>query len=205
MSFVLTFGLPISFSIFLLAPELINIFAGPGYEESVICVQVMSPIVLITGLAQIFGPEVLIPFSKDKQNMLAVIIGAFVSLVANFILIPLWNELGASVTTVLVELIVASITLFYAKRLVNLQVSGKQLIIRILLLLPFYMFYRISRIISTNDFIIVLIYSLLGVLYFTCIEVFVFKNILLRQIWIWINESRNKLLKYDDYPFYDHE
>ena len=33
MSFVLTFGLPISFSIFLLAPELINIFAGPGYEE----------------------------------------------------------------------------------------------------------------------------------------------------------------------------
>ena len=139
---------------------------------------------MITGLAQIFGPEVLIPFAKDKQNMLAVIIGAFVSLVANFILIPLWNELGASVTTVLVELIVASITLFYAKRLVNLQISIKQLIIRILLLLPFYMFYRISRIISTNDFIIVLIYSLLGVLYFTCIEVLVFKNILLRQIWI---------------------
>lgn len=204
MSFVLAFGLPISFSIFLLAPELINIFAGPGYEKSVICVQVMSPIVLITGLAQIFGPEVLIPFSKDKQNMLAVIIGAFVSLVANFILIPLWNELGASVTTVLVELIVASVTLFYARRLVNIQVSVKQLITRILLLLPFYMFYRISNIIATNDFIIVLIYSFLGLLYFTCIEVLVFKNILLRQIWIRINESRNKLLN-NDYHFYNHE
>jgi len=176
ISFVLTLGFPIAISIFLLAPELISLFAGPGYEASVICVQVMSPVVLITAMAQIFGPQILIPFSRDKQNIISVSIGACLSLLANLILIPLFNELGASISTVVVELIVALITLFYALRVINMHINTRELVIRILLIFPFFLIALICRNFFSSDFTILISYGVAGFLYFIIIETVILKD-----------------------------
>lgn len=190
VSFLMTFGFPISITIFLLAPELINIFAGQGYKASVICVQIMSPIVLITGMGQIFGPQILIPFSKDKQNIIAVSLGAGVSLLANIILIPFLNEVGASISTLAVDLIVVCTTFVYASRLINIHIEFKELFFRIISLAPFYFISIISRKLSSNDFIIVTSYAVFGSIYFLIIEVLVFKNSFLKNFGLIKDKSK---------------
>lgn len=176
ISFVITFGLPVSVSMFLLAPELTNLFAGPGYEAAVICVRIMSPVVLISGMSQIFGSQILIPFSRDRQNIKAVITGAVLSVLANLLLIPLYGELGASVSTVAVELIVACITFYYAIHIISMEINIKELFLRVVLLFPFYLIAVICRYLSSGSFQIVASYTIAGSVYFLFVETILFKN-----------------------------
>lgn len=83
--------------------EFIPFFCGPGFEGCIILTIVLSPVLIIKGLSITARTQFLIPMNLEKDFIVSVVIGALTNLLANIILIPYFDALGAVIGTVLAE------------------------------------------------------------------------------------------------------
>lgn len=118
---LLLFSIPCVILIELLAPEIINIIAGSGYEGAVLPLRIIAPLVLIIGLEQILITQSLIPMGKDKAVLINSIIGASVGIIANIILVPYLECVGSAIVWLISEIIVMfSAIYFFSKEWKNI-------------------------------------------------------------------------------------
>ena len=103
ISILSLFAIPCVIAIELFAPTIINVIAGPGYEGAVLPLRIIAPLVLIIGLEQILITQSLMPMGKDKAVLINSIIGAFVGLSANFLLVPRLASVGSAVVWLVSE------------------------------------------------------------------------------------------------------
>lgn len=104
LRFVFLFGVPFIVGIDFFAPEIIWIFAGEQYAEAVLSIRLLSPIILIVGLAHFMGLQVLYTNRKEHIYAVAVTVAALVNGVFNYIMIRVYGYNGAVVGTVIAEL-----------------------------------------------------------------------------------------------------
>lgn len=112
--FITTF--PISILLVCLSKEIIFVFAGEQFANSSNLLILLTPIIILIGLSNIFSFQILVPANKEKKLMQAVIIGAFVCLVLNYALIPEFKSKGAAYSILITELIITILTFYFAKQ-----------------------------------------------------------------------------------------
>lgn len=78
-----TFCVPMIVCSIILAPQLVYVLSGEGYEGAVMPMQIIMPGVLFVGIAQILAIQILTPMKKDKILLIASIIGASIALILN--------------------------------------------------------------------------------------------------------------------------
>lgn len=105
-NFVFFLSFPLMFGIIAISKEFVPIFFGAGYEKTIILINIISPIILLMGVANVIGTQYLLPTKKQKEYTISVTIGLAVNFVLNLILINLWDSVGASIATVLSQLVV---------------------------------------------------------------------------------------------------
>lgn len=108
MSFNFTFFLsfPIMFGIISISKAFVPIFFGAGYEKVVYIIYLLSPMILLMGLANVVGTQYLLPTKKQKEYTSSVTIGVIVNFILNYVLITLYESIGAAIATVLSQLVV---------------------------------------------------------------------------------------------------
>src|SRR5690606_33279760 len=104
LDLIIILGVPMSIGLIALSPELIYLFSGTQFFPSILPMQIFAPVVLIIGISNVFAIQILTPARKDKEVTIAVCIGLFISLIFNFILIPLYSYTGAAITNLISEL-----------------------------------------------------------------------------------------------------
>lgn len=119
---VLSLGLPMSIGVLFLSSRFIPWFLGESYIESIPIFSLLSPLIVVIGLASITGQAVLIPFSLQKEYSLSIFFGATVNVILNTILIPSFAGIGAAVGTVAAEVIVTSIQGYFVYKFANVNV-----------------------------------------------------------------------------------
>jgi O-antigen/teichoic acid export membrane protein len=180
--YALTVSVPLSIFFFLLAPEIIVTLASYQFAPSIYVLRILCVLPLIVGLSNVFGIQVLFPFGKEKNFLVAVIAGCITSLCLNFILCPLYQEIGAAVSCIVAELIVTIIVFIYALRLVNFKLPGKLISGIILSSLIFIPLVYMSRNIFDSPFIVFLAASVFCFLGFVLMQVFVFPNAIMKEV-----------------------
>lgn len=105
-NFVFFLSFPLIFGIISISKEFVPIFFGKGYDKSIILINIISPIILLMGIANVIGTQYLLPTKKQKEYTFSVTVGLVVNFVLNMILINLWDSVGASIATVLSQLVV---------------------------------------------------------------------------------------------------
>jgi O-antigen/teichoic acid export membrane protein len=104
----------ISFGIFALAPKIIDIIAGAGFEESVLVLRILSISILGLFYAQYFN-TILITANFQKKLLMIFIFCAVFNIITNLIFIPLYSYLAAgfisSITEILVPILAAWLVL----------------------------------------------------------------------------------------------
>lgn len=125
VQFVLLVSLPIMALLVMLAREIILIFAGSDFTDSILLLQYLVPLVIFIGMSNIFALQILVPFHKEKQLMIAVLIGAVVSVVLNVLLIPSLESLGAVYAILATELVITLLTLIWAMKSIRIEVNLK--------------------------------------------------------------------------------
>ena len=104
-------GLPTAIILFILGPKIIISVYGANYQPSIFAFQILVWSIF-TVFCNIPFAYSLLAFGKQKYYMYAVSSGAGVNIILNFLLIPHFGIIGASITTMISEFLVLS--LFYA-------------------------------------------------------------------------------------------
>ncbi len=89
-----------------ISKELVPVFFGKEYLSCIVLLQVMTPTVCFIAWANVIRTQFLIPNHRDKSYTASVILGAFVNLIINMILIPHFQAMGAVIGTVCAEAVV---------------------------------------------------------------------------------------------------
>lgn len=100
----------------ILAPQIIFVISGAGFEGAIVPMRIIFPAALPVGIAQVFAIQVLIPMKRDKILLTASIVGASVSLIANIVLVPHLEAVGSAIVTLMAESIVTLTYLLYILR-----------------------------------------------------------------------------------------
>ena len=100
-------GIPIGFGGLVLAQPLILLVFGTEYANSVVPFQILSWNATLVFINVAYGIP-LLAWGKEKRFTLFVALGAVVNLALNFLLIPLYGMIGASIATVIAEIAVFS-------------------------------------------------------------------------------------------------
>lgn len=109
-------SLSLYFSIY--AANGIHFLAGKSYDGAVMPMVIIMPTLLLIGLTNIMGIQMLIPLGKEKCVIWSELAGGVVNLIANSLLIPQIQSSGATIGTVLAEFSVFIVQLYFLKSLV---------------------------------------------------------------------------------------
>lgn len=132
VNFVVIAGLPMTIYFMLFAGESIQFLAGKGYEGAVLPMIILMPTVLLIGLSNITGIQILTPQNLEQQVLNSIICGAVVDFLLNLVLIPRMASSGAALATTIAELVVLIVQCIYLKDIIKdilKAVSGMKVVL----------------------------------------------------------------------------
>lgn len=136
--FTLFLALPIMFGFISVADSFVPWFFGTGYDKVIILLKILSPIVLCIGLSNVVGMQYLVPQKRQKEFTLSVTLGAVINVIISLALIPGLKSIGAAIASVVAELIVIVIQIYYIRKeisLISILGFGKNYLVSSLLMM----------------------------------------------------------------------
>lgn len=124
VNFVVLAGFPLTIYFMLYAKESIQFLAGDGYGGSIIPMVILMPTVLLIGLSNITGIQILTPQNMEQKVLKSIICGAVVDFILNLILIPRIASSGAALATTIAEIVVLIVQCIYLKDILKDIVRG---------------------------------------------------------------------------------
>jgi len=173
ISLVLLVGIPAVSGLNILSYEIIHYIFGQQYY-SYFALNILSFLLIVIGLNNVFGLQILLPFNEEKKFSLIIIFSAFVNFLLNIILIKKFSFYGAAFATVLAEFIILCLEILvsrkYFSNLFNFKEIAKVLLANSLMLTFVYItktifFQKFNFIISFILIIIIASIIYFGLLY----------------------------------------
>ena len=130
MDYILFAGCGLCFGIIGISRRFVPFFFGSGYSLTSDLLIFLAPLVVIIGISNCLGSQFYNPAGLRAKSAKYIIIGSFVNLVCNLILIPAFRSRGAAIATIFAELIITALYIkncdeYYSSRLLRKQVSKK--------------------------------------------------------------------------------
>ena len=116
---LISFIFPAMVGLFMMSKETILIIAGPEYLGATISLQILSISLLFSLLACLFGTGVLIPYNEEKYFLKATLISAFINVILNLFLIPMFKQDAAAFTTLIAEIVIFFLCLLQSKKYIG--------------------------------------------------------------------------------------
>lgn len=111
LQFVLLAAAPMVLFFIVFAQEGILLLSGSKFLPAVSAMQIIMPTVLLIGITNILGIQMLVPLGKEKAVLRSEIAGAAVDLIINSLLIPRYHSAGAAAGTLAAEGVVLIVQL----------------------------------------------------------------------------------------------
>jgi O-antigen/teichoic acid export membrane protein len=184
--FVCFFAIPISAGIFIFSPELIDVFVGDSFNNAIVPMRIMSPLVIVIGIAHILSSLVLIPGGKEKQYFIAVSFGTTASVIMNFTLVPGLLATGAAIANIMTEIIVTGISCFFVFKYYHLEIRWKKMLYNLCIVAVFYLIGILCRSVWGNSFMILAGAIPICVVYYMSFHLFVAKD---KILWEFIHNG----------------
>lgn len=117
--FVIAMALPLTVYFIVEAGDAVQFLAGDGYAPAVQPMMIIMPTIFFIGLSNITGIQILVPLDMEKYTTISTVWGAVVDLVLNAIFIPKYGAAGAAFGTLVAEIVVLAVQLFYLRGKLN--------------------------------------------------------------------------------------
>ncbi|HHD9313815.1 TPA: polysaccharide biosynthesis C-terminal domain-containing protein, partial [Streptococcus pneumoniae] len=108
-------SIPLTIFFMIKAKESILLLGGEQYIQAVLAMQILMPILIISGFSNIIGNQILIPTGNEKYFMRAVSIGAIVNLCLNLLLMPILGIIGGAIATLCAESVQMIIQFYFSR------------------------------------------------------------------------------------------
>ena len=110
---------PMIFGLIAVNEVFVKLFLGQNFQDVRYVLYVIVLNIMFVGWTNILGYQVLVVRNKNKEFMLSTTIPAFVSVAVNVAVIPFFGYIGASITSVVVEILVFAIQWYYSRNIIN--------------------------------------------------------------------------------------
>ena len=104
----------------LLAPSLVEILLGPGYEPATDLIRIMGVLLPVIAFNLALGLQWMVPLGLDKVFNIITVSGGLLNLAVAFVIVPRWAETGMAYVVVFTESTIAFLlfsTLYYLGKL----------------------------------------------------------------------------------------
>lgn len=115
LNFVFLLATPLMVYFILFAKQGIYFLSGPAYAGSILPMQIIMPTLLLIGISNITGIQILVPTGRELVVLYSEIAGAIVDVIINAILIPSMASSGAAIGTLIAEVVVLVVQLWFLK------------------------------------------------------------------------------------------
>ena len=115
LNFVFLIALPLMIYFILFAKEGIYFLSGQAFKNSIIPMQIIMPTLLIIGISNITGIQILVPLGYEKAVLYSEIVGSIVDILLNWLLIPRFASAGAAFGTLVAEASVLLVQYLYIR------------------------------------------------------------------------------------------
>ncbi len=189
-NFVFLLSFPTILGLICVSKEFVPIFFGKGYQKASTLICIISPIILLMGLANVVGTQYLLPTKRQKEYTISVAVGIIVNFILNYILIKLYASIGACIATVLSELAVNIVQFNYVKKEINIKEMLKLSYRYIFAAVIMYAVCMLTKIFISTGMTSIVVEVIIGVI--------VYLGILLalkdEYLYMIINKVRSKIL-----------
>ena len=110
---------PMIFGLIAVNEVFVKLFLGKNFQDVKYVLYIIVFNIMFVGWTNILGFQVLVVRNKNKEYMLSTTIPAFVSVAVNIAVIPFFGYVGASITSVVVEILVFGIQWYYSRNIIN--------------------------------------------------------------------------------------
>lgn len=114
-------SIPIMFGLIAVSDNLVPWFFGNGFDEVSLLIKVCAPIAVLIGLANVLGQQYLVSTKKQNQYTYAVIGSAIFNFFGNLILIPKYAAVGATISSVVAELVGIVVEIYFVRKELDLK------------------------------------------------------------------------------------
>ena len=103
------------------------LLAGSGYEGAINPMMWIMPSIIFIGIGSITAWQLLIPLGRDKCTLIGAIVGALVDFTINWMLIPRYGAVGASIGTLCAEICVVIVHIIGLKDILHQYIDKKDI------------------------------------------------------------------------------
>ena len=136
-------AIPAIFGILAIGEEIVTLYLGVEYTQSIRIFKIISILLIIISLSNIFYLQVMIPYGKEKRFTIILIFATVLNFILNLFLIPKYSYFGAVAATIITESLVTAILYVEVKKIIG-RIDG---ILRIgKIVIPSFIFYLFIKI-----------------------------------------------------------
>ncbi len=96
-------------------------FYGEASSMIIYLVYVLSPLILVMGLNNMAGMQILVPIMRQEKYTISVVCGAVLNFCLNIILIHLLGVVGAAISSVIAETTILAIEMYFARDILSVS------------------------------------------------------------------------------------
>ena len=115
-NYILLIAIPAVCGLIFLAEPIILLLSGESYLEAVPAMQVLSIIILISGMGTTLSTQYFVAQGKEKVCLISSCCAAVTNFFINLAFIPKWGSLGAAIATVACEIVALCVLLCFMKK-----------------------------------------------------------------------------------------
>ncbi|MBR5523666.1 MAG: flippase [Clostridia bacterium] len=129
-------------------------FYGANFAEAGVMLMMFSPLVFVIGTSNVLGSLYLTPSGQRARSNRAIITGACVNLVLNILLIPKFGAYGAVIASVLAELVISAIYLYFSHSFISawelLGIAARYAGFSLAMFVPIYLMGQVMPVEATT-------------------------------------------------------
>lgn len=92
------------------------VFFGKEFIPSGPLIMIIAPMIVVRACANVVRTQYLLPMGRDKDYIVSIVIGLFINLIFNSLLIPPLKSAGAAIATLMTESFVALYQIFVCRK-----------------------------------------------------------------------------------------
>lgn len=116
---MLILAVPMTIGSIVYSKHIILILSGEEYINAILPMQILSLLILLSGLGNAFSIQIFIANGYEKNSLYASTLSAIINLVFNFLLIPKLHIVGAAISTILSELAALILCIIMANKITS--------------------------------------------------------------------------------------
>lgn len=185
---------PVFWGIVSIVDNMVPWFFGNGYDKVALLIKLYAVVLLIIPISNLAACSILTPSKQHNKSTIAVIIGALINFLLNLILIPHFMSVGAAVATIVAEIIVTVLHLYYVRDYLNFRMIFVNYANYCLMALGMgvvsYVVGKMLKCTGINGILLTAVQIIAGVIVYGLLTVFVIKD---NNVVAKINELRRKV------------